>query len=98
MPSRMLKRRDRRMSRYQILGCLKKLRRTSARRVSPPEPLTPPPGVVFEANPKAVGLMVPESAGVKRWPEKALKMGAMVQPLKMARPTSQSVMLEKSVL
>ena len=61
-----LKRRERRASKYQILGCLKKLRGTSAKRVEPPEPLTPPPGVVFEAKPKAVGLIVPETFPVKR--------------------------------
>src|SRR5947207_2070146 len=86
VPSVILKRRERRASKYQIFGCLKKLRGTSAKRVAPPEPLTPPPGVVFEAKPKAVGLMVPETFPLKRCPEKALRIGANVQPLKIARP------------
>ena len=44
---------------------MKKLRGTSAKRDEPPEPLAPavPPvledGVVLEANPKDVGLMLP---------------------------------------
>ena len=81
------------MSRYQIFGCLKKLRGTSAKRVAPPDPLTPPAGVaVFGANPKLLpapvalppGLTVPETVAVKRCPEKALKIGAIVQPLSIA--------------
>src|SRR4051812_13143923 len=98
MSSLMWKRRETRMSRYQMFGCLKKLRPTCAKRVSPPEPLMPAPGVVLEANPKEVGLMVPEMLPVKRWPEKALKMGANVHPLKMARPTAFSFRLAKLVL
>ena len=65
---------------------------------APPEPLTPPPGVALEAKPKDVGLIVPETFPLKRCPENALKMGAIVQPLKIARPTLLSFMLAKSVL
>ena len=86
------------MSKYQIEGCLKKLRGTPAKRVAPPEPLTPPPGVVFDAKPNAVGLMVPEMLPENFWPEKALKMGASVHPLKIARPTLLSFRLAKFVL
>src|SRR5436305_768424 len=98
MLSLILKRRETRMSRYQIEGCLKKLRGTPEKRVAPPEPLTPPPGVVFDAKPNAVGLMVPVMLPENLWPENALKMGANVQPLKIARPTWLSFRLAKSVL
>ena len=93
----MLNRREIRMSTYQIFGCLKKLRGTSANLVEPPEPLTPPPGVAVPgAKPKLLpepmvpvpappGLTVPETVAVKRCPEKALKMVANVQPLSIAR-------------
>src|SRR5437588_8068025 len=79
--SLMWKRRERRASKYQILGCLKKLRGASAKRDEPPEPLTPPPGVLLEAKPKEVGLTEPEMFPVWRAPEKALRIGANVQPL-----------------
>ena len=61
----MWKRRERRASKYQILGCLKKLRGASAKRDEPPEPLTPPPGVLLEAKPKDVGLTEPEMFPVR---------------------------------
>src|ERR1043165_5377397 len=81
-----LNRRESRPSRYQMFGCLKKLRGTRAKRVEPPEPLMPPPGVVFEAKPNDVGVMLPLIFPVTRCPEKALRIGAIVQPLKMALP------------
>src|SRR5678809_78499 len=79
-----LKRREIRPSRYQMFGCLKKLRGTNAKRDPPPEPLMPPPGVVLEAKPNEVGVMLPLMFPVTRCPENALKIGAIVQPLKMA--------------
>src|SRR6266446_2552212 len=98
VPSVMLKRRERRMSRYQILGCLKKLRGRSANLVEPPEPLTPPacvavPGAKLKllplprvaAAPLPPGFTVPETVAVKRCPENAFKIGAIVQPLSIAR-------------
>src|ERR1044071_884914 len=81
MLSLILNRREMRMSRYQIEGCLKKLR--VPKRVAPPEPLAPPPGVAFDAKPNDVGLMVPLMLPENLWPEKALRMGANVQPLKI---------------
>src|SRR5215217_4716351 len=78
-----LNRRESRASRYQMFGCLKKLRGTNAKRDEPPEPFMPPPGVVLEAKPNAVGLILPLIFPVTRCPEKALKIGAIVQPLKM---------------
>src|SRR2546423_272073 len=48
-----LNRREIRLSRYQILVCLKKWGATGENRVGPPEPLTPPAGVdVPGAKPK----------------------------------------------
>src|SRR5215217_4781209 len=79
-----LNRRESLASRYQMFGCLKKLRGTNAKRAPPPEPLMPPPGVVLEAKPNEVGVMLPLIFPVTRWPEKALRIGAIVQPLKIA--------------
>src|ERR1044072_2561733 len=78
-----LKRRDSRASRYQMFGCLKKLRGTSAKRDEPPEPLIPPPGVVLEATPNDVGVTLPLIFPVTRCPENAFRIGAKVQPLKI---------------
>src|ERR1043165_7651169 len=78
-----LKRRESRASRYQMFGCLKKLRGTNAKRDEPPEPFMPPPGDVLEAKPNEVGVMLPLMLPVTRCPEKALRIGAIVQPLKM---------------
>src|SRR5687768_2849468 len=59
-PSVMLNRRERRMSRYQIFGCLKALRGNNANRFDPPEPFAPPWGVfVPVGNPQAVGVILP---------------------------------------
>src|SRR6185295_13403736 len=82
-----LKRRESRASRYQMFGCLKKLRGTNAKRDEPPEPLMPPPGVVLEAKPNEVGVMLPLMFPVTRCPENAFRIGAIVQPLKMCFPT-----------
>src|SRR4051812_4527877 len=69
----MEKRRERRRSTYQMFGCLKKLRGMSAKRVEPPDPLEPPPGVKQEAvtpplvqvlNPNAEALTLPETVPV----------------------------------
>src|SRR6185436_6308841 len=76
-----LNRRDSRASTYQIFGCLKKLRGTSENLLEPPEPLMPPPGVVLEAKPNDVGVMLPLMFPVNRCPENALRIGAIVQPL-----------------
>src|SRR5829696_2982655 len=102
------KRREMRMSRYQMFGCLKKLRRRPPKRFAPPAPLTPPAGVeqvpvptplqAEPVKPNEAGEIAPETLPVARAPEKALKMGANVQPLKMARPTLLSFRLAKSVL
>src|ERR1044071_764438 len=78
-----LNRRESLASTYQMFGCLKKLRGTSAKRDEPPEPFIPPPGVVFEANPNDVGVMLPLMLPVTRCPENAFRIGAKVQPLKM---------------
>src|SRR6476469_6445222 len=75
--------RDSLISTNQMFGCLKKLRGNIANLDEPPEPLLPPPGVCVELNPKAVGEMLPERFPVNRAPEKAFRIGAMVQPLKM---------------
>ena len=45
-----LKLRESRASKYLMDGCLKKLRGKSAKRVEPPEPLMPPPGVTVPAG------------------------------------------------
>src|ERR1044072_4853715 len=79
-----LNRRESRASRYQMFGCLKKLRGTNAKRDPPPEPLMPPPGVVLEAKPNEVGVMLPLMFPVTRCPENAFSIGAIVQPLKIA--------------
>src|SRR4029078_11560699 len=79
-----LNRRESRASRYQMFGCLKKLRGTNAKRVAPPEPFMPPPGVVLEAKPNEVGVTLPLMFPVTRCPEKAFRIGAIVQPLKIA--------------
>ena len=95
-----LKRRESRASKYLMDGCLKKLRGKSAKRVEPPEPLRPPPGVDVPAGkPKLfTALVVPETLAVKRAPEKALKIGENVQPFRSARPTLLSFKLAKLVL
>ena len=53
-----------------------------ARRLEPPDPLTPPPGVE-PLKPKAAGEIEPLIVPVKRCPENELKFGAIVQPLKI---------------
>ena len=83
VPSVIEKRRETRMSTYQIFGCLKKFRGTCAKRFAPPEPLAPPPGVWLEAKPNDCGLMPPLMFPVNRCPENAFRIGAKVQPLKM---------------
>src|SRR5215213_4983581 len=98
IPSLIRKRREMRMSRYQMFGCLRVLRSKSAKRDAPPEPLTPPPGVLADENPNRFGVIEPERLAVARAPDMALKIGANVQPLKMARPTALSFRLAKSVL
>src|SRR5215204_1357183 len=99
IPSLIWKRREMRMSRYQMFGCLRVLRLSSEKRVAPPEPLTPPAGVeVPVGKPTDAGVIEPVSDAVARAPEKALKIGEIVQPLKMARPTSLSFRLAKFVL
>src|ERR1044071_5737203 len=78
-----LNRRESRASTYQMFGCLKKLRGTRAKRDEPPEPFIPPPGVVLEAKPNDVGVMLPLIFPVTRCPENAFRIGANVQPLKI---------------
>src|SRR4030095_202601 len=78
-----LKRLESRPSRYQMFGCLKKLRGRSARRDEPPEQLTPPPGVE-PLDPKEAGEIDPLMVPVYLCPENEFKIGAMVQPLKIA--------------
>src|SRR5687768_2047484 len=92
VPSVIANRRERRMSTYQMFGCLKKLRGTSEKRFAPPEPFAPPPGVE-PLKPKLAGAMLPPMLPVKRAPENAFKIGAIVQPLKMclAAPSLKGV-------
>src|SRR6188474_1835831 len=97
VPSVRLNRREIRRSTYQILGCLKKLRGRRPKRVAPPEPFGPLPGVE-PLKPNDAGEMFPEMLPVRRCPEKALKIGAMVQPFRTALPALLSLPLKKSVL
>src|SRR5687768_5718510 len=83
----MAKRREIRRSTNQILGCLKKLRGTCVKRLEPPDPFVPPPGVALEAKPNEVGFIERVRLPVKRAREKALKRGAIVQPFRGALPT-----------
>src|SRR5579885_1499971 len=90
----MAKRREMRRSTYFVAGILKKLLGRSAKRSEPFEPLTPPAWL----KPKTELTLDPEVLPVKRAPENMLTTGAIVQPLKIARPTVLSLRLAKFVL
>ena len=52
------------------------------RRLEPPEPLRPPPGVEPDI-PKFESVIEPLTVPVYLWPENELRIGARVQPLKI---------------
>jgi hypothetical protein len=77
-----LKRRERRASTLTIFGWRKALRPSGRKKLLPPEPVT----LALSAAASGRPLMPAENV----LPDCAVKMGAMVQPPKMARPTLDS--------
>src|SRR5687767_6727582 len=76
-----LKRRERRVSRLTIFGWRKLLRPSGRKKLLPPEP------VMLALRAAATGRpLTPAEYGL---PDCAVKMGAMVQPPKIARPTAE---------